>query len=195
MSDIFDLGGGGGTSFPFETVGDTITGRIKAIEEVQQTDMDSGLPATWENGQPKMMVRVDLTTDHRDITNPGDDGTRSVYLKGSRKAESKSSMSAALVAVRAVSGATSIAVGGTFTLTYVGDGVPSKRGFNAPKQYEAAYAPPSVDLAPQAPVVAAPAPAPVAEQIATQQAAQAAQQAAQQAAFIAWQQAQAASQA
>lgn len=144
----FDLGGGG-NSFAFETIGDSVTGKITSITELQQTDMDSGQPAVWENGQPKMMVAVELATTLHDPTNPADDGKRTVYLKGSRKPETKSSLAAVLVAVRTASGATTLNVGGTLSLTYSGDGVPSRRGYNAPKQYDATYvapAAPSVDL-------------------------------------------------
>ena len=72
-----------------------------------------------------------------------------MYLKGSRKPESKSSLSAVIAAVQKSTGGTNIESGGTLTLTYTGDGQPSRRGWNAPKQYEASYTPPSpnVDLA------------------------------------------------
>lgn len=185
----FDLGGGGGTAFPFENIGDSVTGRITAIEEQQQTDMQTGQPAVWENGQPKMMVRVELDTALRDPENPVDDGARAVYLRGSKKAESKSSLAAVLQAARTRTGGSAIDLGGTLTLTYVGDGVPRQRGYNAPKQYEAVYEAPKVDLsggatqqpvpppvaqAPQPAAPAAPA-APTPEQIAAYQAWQAAQ--------------------
>lgn len=200
-TDTFDLGGGG-NAFPFDNIGDSVTGQIIGIEEQQQTDMDSGLPAVWDNGAPKMMVRVELQTDQRDPANPGDDGKRAVYLKGSRKAETMSTMAAVLTAVRNASGATTLAVGGTLTLTYSADGVASKRGWNPPKHYTASYvpAPPAqVDLSGQA----APAPAPVAAPVAAPPAAPAPPAPAapapaatpeltdeQKAAFLAWQQTQ-----
>ena len=156
-TNTFDLGGGG-NSFAFDNVGDSVTGRIVLIEELQQTDMDTGQPAVWDNGQPKMMVRVELQTELRDPTDVSDDGKRSVYLKGSRKPESKSSMAAVLGAVQAATGGRSLQAGGTLTLTYSGDGQPSRKGYNPPKQYEAVYAAPSVDLGagePAAPAAAA----------------------------------------
>lgn len=151
--------GGGGNSFQFETIGDSVTGKVVGLSEVQQTDMDSGQPATWENGQPKMMVAVELQTQLRDPSNPADDGKRTVYLKGSKKAESMSSLAAVLVAVRNASGATTLNVGGTLTLTYAGDGVPSRRGYNAPKQYTAQYQAPAVNLMGEQPGQAASSPA------------------------------------
>ncbi len=131
------------------------------MEEVQQTDMQSGEPAFWSNGQPKLMYRVDLQTQLSE--GPDDDGKRSVYLKGSRKRDSGSSLAAVLEAVRSSTGSTAIAVGGTLTLTYAGDGEQTHRGYNPPKLYEAKYVAPSMELdaaqpAPQP--VQAPAPAP-----------------------------------
>lgn len=148
----FDLGGQGGNSFPFDNPGDTVTGKIIELEEVQQTDMDTGTPASWPDGRPKMQYRVTLQTDLSDDAD--DDGVRAVYLRGARKPDALSSLSAVLVAVKATTGGSSIDTGGNLTLTYTGDGVPSKRGYNAPKQYEATYRPPSADLDPE-PVPAA----------------------------------------
>lgn len=143
MSTSLDIGGGG-NSFPFDSPGDSVTGKVLSLDEVQQTDMASGEPAVWDNGQPKMMFRVELQTDSKD--DETDDGKRSVYLKGSRKPESKSSLSAVLAAVRSATGGTNIAAGGTLTLTYTEDGQPTKRGWNAPKHYAAEYVAPTADL-------------------------------------------------
>lgn len=139
-----DLGAGGSASFPFDTIGDTVTGRVTNLEEVQQTDLNTGQPAFWDNGQPKMMYRAELQTQLRD--DDDDDGTRSIYLKGSKKPEAQSSLSAVLQAVRTATGKAALAVGGTLTLTYIGDGVAKQRGHNAPKLYAAQYVAPSVDL-------------------------------------------------
>lgn len=139
----FDLGGGG-NAFSFDKVGDSVTGKVLGVEEQQQTDMDTGRPAVWDNGAPKMMYRVELRTDLRD--DMSDDGRRAVYLRGSRKPESKSSLAAVLAAVREATGGTNIDPGGVLTLTFVGEGVQTRRGFNPPKQYEASYRPPSVNL-------------------------------------------------
>jgi len=144
MSTSIDLGGGG-NSFAFESPGDSVTGKVISLEEVQQTDMQSGQPAFWDGGQPKMMYRVELQTELQ--TEETDDGKRSVYLKGSRKPETKSSLAAVLAAVRAVTGGTNISAGAELTLTYVGDGQASKRGYNPPKQYTAEYVAPKADLA------------------------------------------------
>jgi hypothetical protein len=136
--------GGGGNSFSFESPGDSVTGKVISLEEVQQTDMQTGQPAFWDNGQPKNMFRVELQTELQN--DEDDDGKRSVYLKGSRKPESKSSLAAVLAAVRASTGSTAITAGGSLTLTYTGDGQASKRGFNPPKQYSAEYEAAKADL-------------------------------------------------
>jgi hypothetical protein len=140
----FDLGGGGGTSFPFDNIGDAVTGTILDVEEMQETDFDSGAPKFWPDGKSIMQHRVTLQTELRD--DGDDDGQRSVYLRGSRKPESKSTLSAVLAAVKATTGGSALDKGGLLTLRYVGDGVPSQRGRNAPKWYEATYRPPSVSL-------------------------------------------------
>lgn len=149
MPDTLDLGGGTGNSFAFASPGDTVTGRLVSLEEQQQTDMDTGEPAFWPGGQPKMMYVVTLATDARD--DAYDDGNRSIYLRGSRNPESKSILSAVLAAVRAATGGTALQVGGTLSVTYTGDGEATRRGFNPPKQYSATYQPPSVDLDQPAP--------------------------------------------
>ncbi|WP_288337810.1 hypothetical protein [uncultured Gordonia sp.] len=139
----FDLGGGG-NSFEFSAPGSSVTGRIVDIEQVQQTDMQTGQPAVWDNGEPKMMVRVELATDSREDS--FDDGKRSVYLKGSRKPESMSSMAAVLAAVQKATGGRNLTLGGTLTLTYSGDGEAPRKGWNAPKHYTAVYVPAAVSL-------------------------------------------------
>ena len=169
----WDLGGNAGNSFAFDTVGDTVTGTVLDMAEVQQTDMDTGLPATWDNGQPKMMYRVDLQTQARDPNDPADDGKRSVYLRGSRKPESQSSLAAVLTAVRQATGTANLATGGVLALRYIGDGQPTRRGFNAPKLYAAQYTPPANNLgeAPQ-PIRQEAAPMSPQQQFAQQQATQ-----------------------
>ena len=140
----FDLGGQGGSSFPFENIGDSVTGTILDLEEVQQTDLDSGEPKAFPNGQPMMMFRLTLQTELQD--DPADDGVRSLYLRGSRKSASKSSLAAALDAVRRATGGTQLQSGAVYTHTYVADGVATRRGYSAPKFYEGHYVPGPMSL-------------------------------------------------
>lgn len=155
----FNIGGSEGNAFPFDNHGDSVTGAIIDLEEIQQTDMDSGEPTFWPDGKPKMQYRVTLQTELR--SDHTDDGKRSVYLRGSRKPESKSTLAAVLGAVRQATGGTNLDPGAQLTLTYIGDGVPSKRGYNPPKQYQAAYQPKALDLGGSQPATVSPTAAPV----------------------------------
>ncbi len=171
--DMLNLAGNGGNSFRFDQPGATVTGQILDMSEEQQTDLQTGEPKTFSNGQPMTMFRVELLTDERDPGDQFDEGKRSIYLKGSRASESRSSMAAVLDAVKKATGSTNLAAGGILTLTYTGDGVAKNRGFNAPKLYEASYVAPQMDLGggeQQAPVQqAAPAQQPVVQQAPVQQ--------------------------
>lgn len=144
----WDLGGEGGNSFPFDTIGDSVTGTIESLREVQQTDLQTGEPKTFSNGEPMMMYQVTLanTNAPRNSANPADDGHRSVYLKGSRKAETQSSLAAVLAAVKQATGGTALEPGATLTLTYVGNGQQANRGFSPPKLYSAVYVRPAMNL-------------------------------------------------
>lgn len=133
--------GAGGKSANFENVGDSITGTIATEPEVrQQTDIQSGRPLTWDNGDPKYQLVVALQTSER--LDSDDDGIRNVYIKGSKKAGSQSLHDAVAQAVRA-SGADGLAKGGTLTVTFVGEEPSQTRGFNPRKLYEAKYVPPA----------------------------------------------------
>lgn len=143
-NDDFDLGGEGGRSFRFETIGTTVTGKIISQTKQQATDFDTGEPASWPDGNPKWVYVINLQTDLRDSDD--DDGVRALYLQGSLKPESKSSLSAVREAARKAIGSYKTTVGGTLSMTYVADGQRSRPQFNPPKQYEARYIPPSMSL-------------------------------------------------
>lgn len=164
MSDSLNLGGEGGNAFPFDNIGDSVTGRVTSMQEVQQTDMNTNEPAFWPDGKKKIMYHVELATSLRDPADPADGGGRSVYLRGSVKPETQSSLSAVRGAVKAVTGSYALQVGGTLTLEFVGEEAPAQRGHNGRKLYTAKYEAPSVTLGaadPTSPAPAAPA-APVA---------------------------------
>ncbi len=151
----WDLGSEG-NSFSFDNLADRVEGLVIDLVERQSTDMDTGQPAFWENGDKKMLSVVTLQTELRDPANPADDGKRTVPLSGSKKAESQSRMAAVLGAVRQATGGTQLQFHGWLALQYVGDGVPTRRGFNAPKLYIADYRPPAMDLDKSMPPVAPP---------------------------------------
>jgi hypothetical protein len=127
---------GGTTSAKFATVGTTVAGLISRQPEVQQQrDFTSGEPKTWDNGDPMQQLQVVLATDERDQEIPDDSGERAIYVKGALK-------KAVQEAVRK-SGSKGLAVGGHLTVTYTGDGEPSRKGMSAPKLYSAAYVQPA----------------------------------------------------
>lgn len=154
-ADAFLLGGGG-KSASFENIGDSITGTVVSTEVRQQTDL-SGNPRTWDDGNPIMQLVVKLQTTHRE--DQDDDGVRAVYVKGSKKAGSRSLHDAVATAVRS-SGAKSLEEGGTLTVTHDGTEPSSTRGFNDRKLYTASYVAP--DHAAQAGDFLGTAPAPAA---------------------------------
>ena len=137
---------GGGKSFSFDTIGSKVSGTITALEAAQQTDIKTGEPKTWPDGNPMMQVIVTLQTELAE--EPGDDGQRKVSLKG---AKPDTSMGAVKAAIKAV-GAPGIEVGGKLQLAYTGDGEPTQRGYNAPKRYAAKYEAPAPAPAVQAAV-------------------------------------------
>lgn len=142
--------GSGIKAFPFEKIGDSVTGVIVEMSKQQQTDMQTNEPVFWQNGDPKMMLRITLQTDLQEKED--DQGLRSVYLRGGNftvvSGKGTSSLTAVKDAVKASGSPKGIETGGTLTLTHTGLGPASSRGFNPPKLYTAEYKAPSyaVDL-------------------------------------------------
>lgn len=149
MSSTDDfLFGSGSASAKFDNVGDSITGQVVTTEVKQQTDIQSGNPLTWDNGDPRMQLVVTLQTDLREPREDGteDDGKRNLYVKGSKKAGSKSLHDAVASAVRAA-GAQGLKPGGTLTVQYIGTEPSATRGFNDRKLYAAQYIAPDPSVA------------------------------------------------
>jgi len=130
------LMGGGVPSASFLKIGRSVTGTITEKPQVQQQrDMNTGNPKVWEDGNPMLQLVVTLQTDEHDADIEDDDGRRRIYLKSNMKR-------AVSDAVRKAK-ANGLEVGGKLTVTYTGDGEPTKRGFNPPKLYDAEYEPPA----------------------------------------------------
>jgi len=149
MDDANDfLFGGGAKAFPFEQLGDKVTGEIKVMKKQQQTDMQSGEPSFWNNGEPKMMLRIELQTDLQESEE--DEGMRSIYLRGGNYSASKGSGTSSLLAVkdavRRAQASNGIEVGGILTMELTGFGQASSKGFNPPKLYTASYRAPSASI-------------------------------------------------
>ena len=160
------LFGGGVPSAKFPAIGATVTGTVTEEPRLDdQRDLD-GEVKTWSSGDTMKMLVVTLATPERDPAIEDDDGLRRLYVKGSKDPKSKSMTAAIGAAVRKAK-ANGLEVGGRLTITYSGDGEQERKGFNAPKQYDAVYEPPSVaasgeflDATPAAaPAATAPAPA------------------------------------
>jgi len=172
-ADTFLMGGGTKSAFSkTDPVGATVTGTVVSTEIRQQTDMETGKPLEWENGDPRMQLVVVVQTDTRD--DEDDDGRRAIYVKGSKSVGSKSVHDAVRAAVQAA-GAKGLEPGGTLTMAYIGDEPSKTRGFNDRKLWAAQYKVPDAaaasgdflgavggqPTAPTTPPVSAPAPAPV----------------------------------
>lgn len=133
------LFGSGAPSFKFENFGDTAHGEIVKLSANQQTDFKTNEPKFWPNGDKMMQVIVTLATTDRDPTILDDEGKRRVFIKGKNLTDGTRN------AVRSA-GAKGLEIGGTLTVTYVGDG-PKERGMNPPKVYEVSYVRPTGNAA------------------------------------------------
>lgn len=122
------LGGGGAPGVKFPEIGTTVRGIVRSARTTQQTDL-SGVPKTWDDGNPMEQVEITLLTDDRDPENPADEGVRRLFVKGQM-----------LGAINDAKGNADITTpGAEITVTYVGDKASSKKGFHAAKQYSATY--------------------------------------------------------
>lgn len=128
--------GEGVVSATFLQIGATTSGVISEAPEVrQQSDMASGEPKVWSNGDPMLQLVVTLQTEERRQDIEDDDGRRRIYIKSNMKNAVRDAVKKA--------GAKQLLVGGKLAVRYVADGEVSQRGFNAPKMYQARYEAPA----------------------------------------------------
>lgn len=155
---------GGGKALKFNQVGDTYAGVIQSLKVTQQTKFPSGDPDFNKDGTPKKQIVATLSTSLRDPSEPDDDGTRNLYIKGNLQfAVSKALKKHGLKAPQ---------VGGTIVVKFSGQEDTGKG--NPLKLFEAAYKPAEPEgleaaLTQGQPVAQ---PAPVAQPVATQPVAQ-----------------------
>lgn len=139
------LMGSGAKAFSFDNIGDKVRGTIVSMDKRQQTDMDTGDPVFWANGDPKYMLQVTLQTElqHSD----DDEGMRSVYLRGGNytpaKGKGSSSLNAVKDAVKRSGTDKGIEISGDLSLEYTGE---AKAGAFKAKLYTAEYRPPSYSV-------------------------------------------------
>lgn len=159
-ADEFFSGGLPSASFP--VLGTVVEGTITRIgEPMPAKKFKSQEIDRWPDGQPKMVLPVDLQTDLRDPSKPGDNGLRTLWIKGYMK-------DAIQAALTACGYGTKLRVGGRLAVAFVREeenGTP-----NPTKHYEARYTPPAnaaaesffgaQPAAAAAPAPSAPAPAP-----------------------------------
>jgi len=156
------LFGSGIPAAKFASPGDTFAGPITRLEaqQARKFDKKTNRPTDeldfWDNGDPKMVAVVTLKTDHRDPSDPSDDGQRKIYIA------SRYQQNAVKGAVKAA-GKRALDIGGYLSLTFTHE-APSEAGPMA-KFYEATYTPPSAAAANaalaqqwQAPAASAPLP-------------------------------------
>lgn len=130
-ADPFASGGSSVPSLSFKDApfGTSYTGTVVEIPKlVQARDFESGDPAYWPEGNPKMTVVTLLKVNGEE---------RSLW------APKPSAMFAAIADAQQSAGST-IAVGGTLTITYTGDKPNEKNPrLNPAKQYAVSYQPPN----------------------------------------------------
>jgi hypothetical protein len=125
------LAAGGAPAAKFPSIGTTIKGIVESSVVSQQTDISTGKPKCWDDGNPRMQIVITLATDERDVAIDNDDGHRRLFVKGQ--------MLTALKDALRTAGVTAPEVGATLAVQYREDGEQKTAGFSAPKLYGAQY--------------------------------------------------------
>lgn len=110
------LAGGSKSAFTSDSLpGDTITGAVVSVDYKQVNDFNTGEPAYFPSGDPKMQFVIVIQTDQRD--DEDDDGRRTIYIPawGNKKQALVDAMRAE--GMRKASEA--FAAGNIFTATFV----------------------------------------------------------------------------
>lgn len=148
--DVNDfLNAGGAKPFAFDNIGDSVTGVILSSVIRQQTDMQTKMPAFWDDGKPKNMLAVTIQTELQD--DDDDDGTRNVYFTGGNYTAASGTGTSRLTALKDALRKAKLKApedGDILTMTFTGMGKPSNKGFSAPKLFTVEYtkAPSNVSL-------------------------------------------------
>jgi hypothetical protein len=131
----------GSPSAKFESVGALVKGTIVKFEAVQQRDFKTGLPETWDDGNPKMQLVFTVATDDHDPTITDDDGHRRIYAPVSKK---PGSMCDAIRLAVKEAGADKVLEGGMLAVKF-DDTEAQEAGLSPRKLYVAQYAAPTVN--------------------------------------------------
>jgi hypothetical protein len=130
VDDFFNTTGG--KSAAFHEIGATVTGIVVASERREQTEFGTGEIKRFDDGNPMMQVVITLQTEER--ADADDDGARMLYVKGSPNTEGSMAY-----AIREALAGQPMRNGSKLQVKYTGDGVPSRKGWNAPKLYTARF--------------------------------------------------------
>lgn len=121
----------GGSSLMPDTIGETVSGIIQNAKLQQANDIKTGKPDTWDNGEPKMQILIDVETSQ------GDPGTFFIKTWGLQK----KAFLQAITNSPFKDANSAMANGNRFSVTYLGEGESTKPGFNRPKLYEYKFEP------------------------------------------------------
>jgi hypothetical protein len=120
---------GQGKSAKFPTMGTTVEGVITKVHPPeQQTDFDTRLPIPG-----KYQIRIELDTDLRDPDIDGDDGKRTLYVRGWMQGAIGDALKAAGVAEPEP--------GAKLAVTWSSSAPPTRPGLQGAHQYTAVYKP------------------------------------------------------
>lgn len=123
-----------GKAVKFQTIGDTVTGKVVSFREAQVQKYGTNDLDFWPDGQPKMQVIIVLETDEEE--DGDDDGMRSLYIASTRQKR-------ALLNALRLGGSKEPDEGGTLTMTYTGNDPKSKNPANPAKMYSAEWVKPT----------------------------------------------------
>lgn len=105
----------------------------------QQTDLDTGEPKFWKNGDKMMMAVVTIQTDERDPEIEDDDGRRRFYISFKmREAVAEALKEASEKAGEKLK----LEEGGWLEIEFTSQEKPKRKGHSGIKHYEAYYEPP-----------------------------------------------------
>ena len=124
-------------SAKFDNIGDKYAGKITAIAQRPQTDIDTGVVKTFDDGQPRMVWVITIEDEKGESVALYARGGRYVVATG----QGESMLNAIGTAVRAAN-ATAVDIGGYLAVAHSGL-AEQKPGRNAAKLYVAQYRPPA----------------------------------------------------
>jgi hypothetical protein len=130
--------GSGATAVKFPTVGTTVSGTIIGEMEMRQrTDIITGEPMVWSDGNPKMQLIIQLQTALKESEE--DNGVRRLFVP--TPGGLKTAIGNALLAARA----RGLKEGGKLTVTFSSETPSERAGLNPTKNYTAVYEAPAAD--------------------------------------------------